>query len=112
MSSVLKKTRKNSVTDLVAALHKFVHLLEGQKEFDAIKDLKLVSADIQKHQPEAEEFQAAIRLLLEAYDGEHELKAYTLRRQKPDNEWTTADDLYLASIEVLNLANRLSEVES
>jgi len=112
MSSVLKKTKKNSVADLVTALNKFIYLLEGQKEFDAVQDLRIASADIQKYQPESEEFQSAIRLLVDAYEGEHELKAYTLRRQKSESEWTEADDLYLASIEVLNLANRLSLSEA
>ena len=109
MSSVLKKTKKNSVSDLVTALNKFIHLLEGQKEFDAVKDLRTIGADLQKFQPDSEEFQSAISLLLDAYEGEHELKAYTLRRQKADDDWTEADDLYLASIEVLNLINRLSK---
>ena len=112
MSSVLKKTKQSSVNDLVTALDKFMDLLKGQKELDAVADLKIVSADLQKYQPDDNEFQSAIKLLLEAYDGDHELRAYTLRRKKADDDWTEAEDLYLASIEVLNLANRLTKVDS
>lgn len=111
MSSVLKKTKQSSVNDLVAALNKFMELLKGQKELDAVKDLNAVSADLQKFPPDSDEFQSALKLLLEAYDGDHELRAYTLRRKKADDDWTEAEDLYLASIEVLNLANRLSKFE-
>lgn len=112
MSSVLKKTKQSSVNDLVTALDKFMDLLKGQKEMDAVEDLQVVSADLQKFQPDDQEFQAALKQLLEAYDGDHELRAYTLRRKKADDDWTEAEELYLASIEVLNLANRLTKVES
>ncbi len=112
MPTVLKKTKMNSVSDLVAALNKFIFLLEGQKEFDAVEDLKSVVADLEKSPPDSVEFQTAIEEIIEAYDGEHELQAYTLRRQKADDDWTEAEELYLASIEVLNLAKRFSKQEN
>ena len=112
MSSVLKKTKQTSVNDLLTALDKFMDLLKGQKEFDAVEDLQIVSADLKKYQPDEKEFQSALKNLLEAYDGDHELRAYTLRRKKADDDWTEAEDLYLASIDVLNLTNRLTKIES
>ncbi len=112
MSSVLKKTKQTSANDLVNALDKFMTLLEGQKEFDAVRDLKTVRGNLQKFQHDSEEFQSALKDLLETYDGDHELRAYTLRRKKADDDWTEAEELYLASIEVLNLVNRLSKSET
>ncbi len=112
MSSVLKKTKQSSVNDLVTALNKFMDLLVGQKELDAVNDLKTISADLQTYSLDSKEFQNAIQNLLETYDGDHELRAYTLRRKKADDDWTEAEELYLASIEVLNLANRLTKTEN
>ena len=63
MSSVLKKTKQSSVNDLVTALDKFMDLLKGQKEMDAVEDLQVVSADLQKFQPDDQEFQAALKQL-------------------------------------------------
>jgi hypothetical protein len=111
MSSVLKKSKQSSVNDLLAALNKFMDLLEGQQEFDAVRDLKTICAALQKYKPEEEGFQSALKDLAEAYDGDHELRAYTLRRKRADDDWTEAEELYLASIEVLNLMNRLSKTE-
>ena len=107
MSMVMKKTKQNSAGDLVTALNKFIELLVAQNEHDAVKDLQAAVRDLEKFQPESEEFQSAVRVVLEAYEGDHELKAYTLRRQKQDDDWTEAEELYLASIDVLNLAKRL-----
>ncbi|MBI2603533.1 MAG: hypothetical protein HYW48_10815 [Deltaproteobacteria bacterium] len=109
MSPVIKKTRKNSLQDLLNALIKFVTLLEGQGEKSAADDLRIAAADLQKYQTDSLEFDAAINLILESYEGEHELKAYTLRRQSKESKWTEAEELYLVSINVFNLAKRLEK---
>lgn len=112
MPSVLKKSKHDSVSDLIAALNKFIELLEGQDEFDAVQDLKLISSSLKTNLSDEQKFQQALKDLIETYDGDHELRAYTLRRKRADDDWTEAEQLYLASIEVLNLCNRLSQPES
>ncbi len=107
MSMVLKKTKQNSAGDLVSALNKFIALLEQQNEHDAIRDLQSAVGSLETSLPDSDAFQSALQLVLEAYEGDHELKAYTLRRQKQDDNWTEAEELYLASIEVLNIVKRL-----
>ena len=109
MSPVIKKTRENSLQDLLNALKKFAYLLEEQGEKSAAEDLRLASADLQKYQPDSLEFDAAINRILEAYEGEHELQAYTLRRQSKESKWTEAEELYLVSINVFNIAKRLKK---
>lgn len=112
MSSVLKKTRQSTVNDLLSALSKFAVLLRGQEEDDAVAELDSIKVELQKHAVDSHDFQVSIKRLLETYDGDHELRAYTLRRKRADDDWTEAEELYLVSIEVLNLANRLAKSDA
>lgn len=109
MTGVLKKTKASSVKDLVSALEKFMHLLEKQEEDDAVKDLANIKEKLGALTPEEEAFQDSLKELLDCYHGDHELEAYTLRRKKKDDDWSEAEELYLASIEVLNLIERLTK---
>ena len=108
MTVTKKKTRKTSTADLGSAMTKLIYLLEGQKEDEAVADLRIALADIQKHQLESAEFQAALNLIVEAFEGEHELNAYTYKRDKED-QWTEVEELYLASTSVLNIVRRLQK---
>jgi hypothetical protein len=101
-----KKDKKNSVSDLVEALNKFIYLLEGQKEDEAAEDLRIACRELQNYLPGSSEFTTAINLIHEAFEGEHDLKVYTIRRERADDGWSEAEELYLASINVLNLARR------
>ena len=38
--SVIKRDRNSSKTDLTQSIYKLCYLLEGQKEFEAVEDLK------------------------------------------------------------------------
>ena len=108
MTIVKKKNRTTSVSDLMAALDQFIYLLEGQDEEAAVAELKLAKEKIQENTPGTSKFQEAIQMVLEAFDGEHELQAYTIRRDKSDaSNWTEVEELYLTSVSVLNLAKRL-----
>lgn len=105
--TVIKRSKKASVDELVTSLNRFIFLLEGQKEDDAVADLRIACGDLQKFQIGSVEFKAAITLIIEAYEGDHELSAYTHRRENSDKgDWTVADELYLASTKVLNIAQR------
>lgn len=107
MAIVKKKNRMTSAQDLIQALQRFIELLVNQHEDDAVADLRSASQMIQENQPSSEEFGAGIKKILDAFDGEHELQAYTLRREKEESQWTEAEELYLTSANVLNLARRL-----
>lgn len=106
MPVVRKKTKKSSAADLKSAMLKLIYLLEGQKEHDAVADLRIAITDIDKYQPQSAEFQAALQLIIEAFEGEHELNAYTFRREN-DEKWSEVEELYLASTNVLNVVRRL-----
>jgi hypothetical protein len=109
MSVVVKRTRKNSTTELKTSLQQLIQLLEGQKEDDAVADLRIALGDIEKVQPESEEFKAAIRLVHECFEGDHELIAYTFNQGK-DGRWSEVEELYLASTTVFNLVKRLNKI--
>ena len=106
MNTTKKKTQQDTHSDLLTALLQFIDLLEGQKEADAVRDLRQASEELAKHDPAAEEYKAALAVVLESFTGEHELDAYTLPGESHGN-WSERDDLYLASSKVLNLVKRL-----
>jgi hypothetical protein len=105
--AVIKRSKKDSIPDLVAALGDFMFQLEEQKEDAAVSDLRIAAGDLQRYVLGSAEFNAALDLVINCYDGEHELSAYTLRRKNADDgTWTAADALFLSSTRVLNLAQR------
>lgn len=106
--AVIKRSKKDSVPELVSALNEFIFQLEEQKEENAAADLRIAAGDLQRYAIGSAEFLAALDLITNSYDGEHELAAYTMRRKNADDgNWTPADALFLASTRVLNLAQRL-----
>ena len=106
MTVIKKKSQKASVQDLVAEINRLAILLEAQNEGEAAADLREAGSELKSHELGSEEFKAAIDEILEAFDGEHELMAYTYRRES--DGWSVAEELYLSSINVLNLAKRFA----
>ena len=108
MVAVIKRKKKHSIRDLIVAIDRFVYLLEGQKEEEAIKDLLAAQSVIKANASDTKPFKEALQLVLDSYEDLHELSAYTdLPKDKEASEWSEAEELYLASIEVLNLVRRL-----
>ena len=103
--TVIKRDRKASSEDLVKAIGEFVVLLRTQKEDEAIVDLNRAAALIGASEPDSDDFSKGISIVLDAFNGDHELIAYTLA--KLTNDWTIADQLAMASTRVLNLAKRM-----
>ena len=104
-----KRTAKSSVQDLIAGINRLAYLLDGQKEEQAAEDLRIAASDLQKYVLGSMEFTAAIALIKEAFEGEHELLSYTLRRQDSgDDSWGDPEDLYLASTKVWSLVKQLN----
>jgi DNA repair ATPase RecN len=104
--TIIKRNRVSSTSDLVAAIQKLCPLLESQKEFDAVADLKKASDRLRKATENDPEWKTAIRDIIEAFEGEHELMAYTLQRDS--DQWTEVEELSQLSSRVLSLARRLT----
>ena len=105
---VIKRDRKESSVDLVSAIDKLIPLLRNQKEDDAGEYLAAASSELRKAKIDTAEFKTAIDKVLEAFEGDHELIAYTHQRANA-SDWTEAEELSLASSRVLNLARRMKK---
>ena len=99
---------QNSMQELCSALERFCTQLETQKELAAVAQLREILAQLKNQSVVGGSLQEeAIEAIVEAFEGEHELAAYTLHKNKDPEIWTEADELYLASTEVWNLVRRL-----
>jgi len=106
MTKVIKRDRKESAADLVAAIDDLNPLLAEQGEHDAVAHLKKASAALKKSAIGTPEYVKAVADVIEAFEGDLELSAYTMAR-KDSKEWTAAEELTVASCRVLNLARRM-----
>ena len=103
--SIIKRDRKASSEDLVKAISEFVVLLRKQKEDEAILDLNRAAALIGGSDVSSDDFSRGIAIVIDAFEGDHELGAYTTA--KLTDNWTDADQLAIASTRVLSLAKRI-----
>ncbi len=103
--TVIKRSRANTSQDLVAAIERLCPLLENQKEFDAVSDLKAAANILGKAKEGSKEQKAAVNSIIEAFEGDHELMAYT--HQRDTDQWTEVEELSQQSSRVINLARRL-----
>ena len=106
MTKVIKRDRKDSAADLVSAIDTLTPLLEDQDEEDAVEHLKKASVALKKSALGSPEYKSAIEAVIDAFEGDLELSAYTHAR-KDSKEWTAAEELTIASCRVLNLARRM-----
>ncbi len=104
--AVIKRGRKETIQELVKAVDQLVRLLRSQNEDDAIRDLNRAAAALATSEPGTDQSNQALSLLIDCFEGDHELAAYTKPR-KNQEEWTEADELGLASSKVLSLAKRI-----
>jgi hypothetical protein len=103
--AVIKKNPSATKDDLLKALDKLIPLLKDQDEDDAAEDLETAAKNLKTAAVGSKEAKAAINTIIDAFEGEHELMAYTMQRES--QQWTEAEELSLASSRVLNLARRL-----
>ena len=104
--TVIKRDRSESTSDLVRAIDALVPLLKDQGEDEAISDLQLAAGELKVSKPGEAKHKAAISKIIDAYEGDHELMAYTMQRPN-SNEWTEVEELSQASSRVLSLARRM-----
>jgi hypothetical protein len=111
MTVIRKKTKQNSLDDLRRHIETFLKLLKLEGEDESVSFLEGVSAKLQSlNELENDtELQDLLCKLQEGFDGDLELIAFTFHKPKDDNNWGIADELYLASMAVLNLVNRLKK---
>jgi hypothetical protein len=107
--TVIKRDRKTSSADLISAIDTLVPLLESQDEVDACKALNIATNILKSAEPGSKQHQLAIEAIIDAFEGEHELMAYTHQRKTPAGEWTEAEELSNASSRVLSLARRMRQ---
>ena len=106
MTKIIKRDRQTSSADLVAAIDNLNPLLEEQEEDEAVAHLKKASATLRTAALGSDAYKAAIEDVIDAFEGDLELSAYTHSR-KDSKEWPVAEQLAIASCRVLNLARRM-----
>ena len=104
--TVIKRDRKESSADLVVAIEKLIPMLEDQDEDDAVKDLREAGNQLRSAAPGSGDHKAAVSRIIDAFEGDHELIAYTYQRPN-STDWSEAEELSIASSRVLNLARRM-----
>jgi|GEM_PF-754928 len=105
---VKKRTQTTSRKELTTALELFIDLLKKQEEDEAAK--ALIEALHLLRKEDKTVLKKALNIIDDAFEGDHELDAYTFPRKVTGDSWTEADALYLASTGVKSLANRIKKV--
>lgn len=103
--AVVKKKSVSS-QELIEAIERFVPLLAGQKEDEAVQFMREIIDQLQEHGSDDQLVKDNAQKVIEAFDGELELIAYTLK-SSDGQSWSEADELAVASNRVLALARRL-----
>jgi hypothetical protein len=105
--TIIKRSRSDSTSDLIAAINTLIPLLQDQKEDEAAQALKEASELLGKGSPQSDEHHAAVRMIVDAFEGDHELIAYTFHREGSAGQWTEVEQLAEASSRVISLARRM-----
>ena len=104
MLKVKTEKPEDSLKNLINQLEKFINLLDNLKESEAAQELREVLQGLRKS-PVGKALPYLERII-EAFEGDHELIAYTFRSKRSEGEWTDAEELYIVSTRVLNLTRR------
>jgi hypothetical protein len=104
--TIIKRKRVTTNSDLISAIDKLCPLLERQKEHDAVVDLRKAAERLRASTENSSQWKEAIESIIEAFEGEHELMAYTMQRDT--DQWTEVEELSQVSSRVLSLARRLA----
>jgi hypothetical protein len=105
--TVIKRSRQDSTADLVSAIETLVLLLKDQKEGEAAAELAEAAEALKDAKPQSTEHKAAVARVIEAFEGDHELIAYTFQRENSGHQWTEVEELCHASARVISLARRM-----
>ena len=112
MTVVRKRKQGASVSELVRAMKQFLILLEAQEELDAAKDLNKALNLLNSGKEDLKAQLEALEIINDAFEGEHELGAYTVASKSKEGTWDDREALYLASTSVISLTNRIKKTLS
>jgi hypothetical protein len=104
--TIIKRNRVTTNSDLISAIDKLCPLLERQKELDAVADLRKAADQLRSAPENSATWKEAVESIIDAFEGEHELMAYTMQRDS--DQWTEVEELSQVSSRVLSLARRLA----
>ena len=105
--TVIKRSKSASGNELIKAVEQLLPFLRDQGEDEAVQDLEKAQASLEAEQPGSSGYRKAAEAIVDAFEGDHELIAYTFPRKKGLEEWTAVEELCNASSRVLNLAKRV-----
>ncbi|MDE3270341.1 MAG: hypothetical protein OYH77_08700 [Pseudomonadota bacterium] len=104
--SVIKKNPRTSANELVTAIERFIPLLRKQKgEEEAANLLASIAQKMVAQEVGSDEFSESIRAIIDSFDGDYELKAYTLK-ESDNKSWSEADEMAVISSRIYALARR------
>lgn len=104
--TVLKRSQSDSVKALIDSIQTLTPLLRDQKEHDAADALDDAAKNLNGATPGSDQLKEAVSTIIDAFEGDHELIAYTFHRES-SGQWTEAEQLSEASNRVLALARRM-----
>lgn len=104
--TVIKRSQKDTTSDLITAIDVLIPLLRDQKEEDAIGVLATAAKTLRSAKPQSDEHRQAVADVVDAFEGDHELISYTFQRDN-GTQWTEVEELSQASARVLSLARRM-----
>lgn len=105
--TVLKRSQSDNVKALIESIQTLTPLLRDQKENDAADALEEAAKELNGATPGSSKLKDAVSTIIDAFEGDHELIAYTFQRESTAGQWTEAEQLSEASNRVLSLARRM-----
>ena len=105
--TVIKRDKTATSADLQTALNKLITLLKDQNEEEAVTVLRECLGELAKNPVGSAVQKGAAERIVEAFNGDLELIAYTIQRESNNDAWTEAEELSQASSRVLSLARRI-----
>ena len=105
--TVIKRTRKDSTSDLIEAIEALLPLLRDQKENAAADELAAAAKALKAAKTPSTAHAKAVKAIIDAFEGDHELISYTYQRDSGAGQWTEVEELSQASARVLSLARRM-----
>lgn len=107
MSQTKKTTVADSIATLCKHLDKFAFDLDGQNEGEAAGDLRKYRDELHANPQDPAALKQTLENIIDAFEGDHELIAYTLGKEPEPGSWSAAGELFVSSSNVLSVTNRL-----
>lgn len=104
--SVIRKDPRTSASELIVAIEKFIPLLRKQGNEDEAADLlRELAQKMTNQEVDSDAFSESIRAVIDSFEGDCDLKAYTLK-ESDRKSWSEADEMAVISSRIYALARR------